>query len=443
MKLERLKNSTIKGFASACEITRQLLITLKAFIFEILYDFIQAGIKIRKEMLVSVLVHILLFLGLGFLIYQKTRMPEVTYTSIKVKLVRKVEEPEKVVEIPEKKEPEKIETPKKVYRRKNRVIKKRVRKETEVKKNAEKIVRKKTIPPVKNEVASSDRKDLIKQKNIESFAETDHKKVLNLQQKKSVAVQDNPSLKTVRKSDFNKRLLTDLFDDDTKLEKKQFSLSSTKLDRVNTVKVDETRNENIENKSIKRNFTMISISDSTAEVAEKKDIVLAPEHSLKKETNLTIVKPDPSVKDEISDASVIKNPVKSIEQMIDSGNTDDKEKLHIKSSDVVDFSPIIKESLTTGPYSDGLDKAPELLTGTKIQYPEWAEKKGISGKIVVKLFIKAEGKINNVQIIEQTIGQKFSAYVLQNIRKWKFNPPMKNGKAVNAWVIQTINFTLN
>jgi TonB family protein len=115
-------------------------------------------------------------------------------------------------------------------------------------------------------------------------------------------------------------------------------------------------------------------------------------------------------------------------------------KLNVAGQFFTDSSPEVKKELKLGPFTDGLDKAPQISYYEPIEYPAWAERKGIFGEITVKLFIGAEGKIHNIKVMKQTVGKKLSAYVIARMRNWKFNPPLKDGKPTTAWVVQTVNF---
>ncbi|MCK5684404.1 energy transducer TonB [bacterium] len=426
---------------------QQFIAVISAFIIELFFDIGEAVLKIKKEIVVSFIIHILIFLALGFMLYNKTKTPDKTYTYMNVKLLKKEKKTEKKIKIPPKKAvKKKKKTRKKVIRKKKRNIKKRNKTKKSKKKpikKKKKTVRKK-LNPVKHtkKYVKKNIKNYKKKKILVASTSSFNKKKIIKHRNTSVAKKENMKPRIHRKMDFTKRLLVDAFDDNKKTAKKHFSLANKKLSRINSVKILNIDDKKVVQKSTLKKFNLLAIDDHSSK-AIKKDNLIIQDDRIKKAGNITVLD-DTSKKTKKIIIDNHNKYRKKFTPLIDSENSnDDNEKVKLNSDYVVDFSPIIKKSLTTGPYTDGLDKAPELIASAKLRYPEWAEKKGISGKIVVKLFIRAAGKINNVQVIEQTIGQKFSAYVLQNIRKWKFNPPLKNGKAVNAWVIQTINFSLN
>ncbi len=443
---EKLKFYFVEGMKKGIFKLQQFIAVIFAFIIELFFDLGEAVLKIKKELVVSLVLHLLIFLALGFMIYQKSKTPQKVYTYMNVKLLKKEHKPEKKIKIPPKKTvKKKKKTRKKVVRKKKRKIKKRNKTKKKTKKiitKKKKVIRKK-LNPVKHakKYVKTVKKNYKKRKILVANSSSINKKIISKHTNTSVTKKEHMKPKIHRKLDFTKRLLVDSFDDRKKSAKKHFSLANKKISRINSIKIMDIDDKKVVQNSSIRKFGLLAI-DSQSEKEMKKNNMIIQDDRIEKEGNLAIID-DTSKKTKVIEINNSIKIRKKLPTIIDSkNNNDDKEKIKLHSDYVVDFSPIIKKSFTTGPYTDGLDKAPELIASAKLKYPEWAEKKGVSGKIIVKLFIRAEGKINNIQIIEQTIGQKFSAYVLQNIRKWKFHPPLKDGKAVNAWVIQTINFTL-
>lgn len=80
-----------------------------------------------------------------------------------------------------------------------------------------------------------------------------------------------------------------------------------------------------------------------------------------------------------------------------------------------------------------------LIYREKIEYPEWAEEKGIEGNIKIKFWVEPDGKISNTEIITSSGYPELDVYTLSKFRKYLFEPIDKNKK---VWGIITFVFRL-
>ncbi len=74
-------------------------------------------------------------------------------------------------------------------------------------------------------------------------------------------------------------------------------------------------------------------------------------------------------------------------------------------------------------------------------YPEWAERDGITGEVSAKIWVMPEGHVNNlVQVIRVSTEQRFNDLALDAVRQWRFaRRPKAHGK---QWGIVTFHFKL-
>jgi len=93
-------------------------------------------------------------------------------------------------------------------------------------------------------------------------------------------------------------------------------------------------------------------------------------------------------------------------------------------------------------YTKGLDRAPRVSYYSKLNYPVWAEKKGLEGYVKFKILLEKGASIKDIMTLETTVGRKLASYAKAIINKWKFEPTYKNNKPCEAWVVLKINFTL-
>lgn len=92
-----------------------------------------------------------------------------------------------------------------------------------------------------------------------------------------------------------------------------------------------------------------------------------------------------------------------------------------------------KES-STGQTSAGLNPADsvklEILKSKKAAYPLDAERQGIQGEVVLKVLISEDGDVESAEVLSGDPILAKSA--LDAVKKWKFKPFIRNGKAVKV-----------
>ena len=103
MNKKKLKFYFLEGMKKLSFKIQQFIAVISAFIIELFFDIGEAVLKIKKEIVVSFIIHILIFLALGFMLYNKTKTPDKTYTYMNVKLLKKEKKTEKKIKIPPKK----------------------------------------------------------------------------------------------------------------------------------------------------------------------------------------------------------------------------------------------------------------------------------------------------------------------------------------------------
>ena len=81
----------------------------------------------------------------------------------------------------------------------------------------------------------------------------------------------------------------------------------------------------------------------------------------------------------------------------------------------------------------------KLIYRERIQYPEWAEKKGIEGNIKIKFWVSPDGKICETEIITSSGYPELDFYTMNKFRRYLFEPINKNKK---VWGIITFIFRL-
>lgn len=84
------------------------------------------------------------------------------------------------------------------------------------------------------------------------------------------------------------------------------------------------------------------------------------------------------------------------------------------------------------------DEPPQLKSQIKPVYPPEAEKKGIKGKVYVKVFIDEKGVATDAIILEGI--DDLNQAAIDAVMKAKYKPAKLEGKEVGVWVNLSINF---
>jgi protein TonB len=90
-----------------------------------------------------------------------------------------------------------------------------------------------------------------------------------------------------------------------------------------------------------------------------------------------------------------------------------------------------------------VDQPPRVLRALPPRYPFEAKQKGISGKVVLRFVVDANGNAQEPQVVSSEPKGVFDEAALEAVVKYKFRPAKKGGKAVDCIVKLPIVFSLN
>ncbi|MGX5731728.1 energy transducer TonB [Pseudoxanthomonas beigongshangi] len=86
-------------------------------------------------------------------------------------------------------------------------------------------------------------------------------------------------------------------------------------------------------------------------------------------------------------------------------------------------------------------QAPRLLAGNPSpQYPASALRAGIGGTVMVRAELDASGQPVDVDVIRRSGNRDLDRAAVQAVRKWRFEPAMRNGKGVASTVQVPVDF---
>jgi protein TonB len=73
-------------------------------------------------------------------------------------------------------------------------------------------------------------------------------------------------------------------------------------------------------------------------------------------------------------------------------------------------------------------------------YPAQALSRGQSGEVRVRLTVDGSGRVSDVQVLSAAPAGVFDQAATNAVRKWRFEPIVRNGRSVEASVTTTISF---
>ena len=86
-------------------------------------------------------------------------------------------------------------------------------------------------------------------------------------------------------------------------------------------------------------------------------------------------------------------------------------------------------------------QAPRLLFDPQPEYSDQARKKKINGTVVLSLTVGIDGLPHNIRV-ERKLGYGLDEKALEAVRKWKFQPALRDGQPVETQITASVSFKL-
>lgn len=113
-------------------------------------------------------------------------------------------------------------------------------------------------------------------------------------------------------------------------------------------------------------------------------------------------------------------------------------------------APTPPQPVTPVPSKPVLDPPPTsgnsdivALNRSKPNYPRRAAQAGIEGWVKLSFTVAADGKVNDIKILDANPPRLFDAEAKRAIQEWTFKPRNLDGKPVEGTAVQTVEFKLN
>jgi len=115
------------------------------------------------------------------------------------------------------------------------------------------------------------------------------------------------------------------------------------------------------------------------------------------------------------------------------------EKTKIEVEEAISAEPVRGTNISiAGPISQR-----QILSKVLPQYPEWALSRGISGVVMIRVWVMPDGTVKETMTIEQSSGYpELDLLVVNALRRWKFAPLDKSVVQEVQWGVITFRFCL-
>lgn len=87
-----------------------------------------------------------------------------------------------------------------------------------------------------------------------------------------------------------------------------------------------------------------------------------------------------------------------------------------------------------------VDQPPTIVRKVDPIYPSAAKRDKVQGSVTIRFVVTKEGKVIDPSVIKSMPEGVFDEVMLDTIVKWKFNPAVKDGKAVGCVIVAPFEF---
>ncbi len=89
------------------------------------------------------------------------------------------------------------------------------------------------------------------------------------------------------------------------------------------------------------------------------------------------------------------------------------------------------------------DSAPRLLSSPAPRYPRDAQRRGLSGTVLLRVHVGTDGAPIGIDLVQGSGSRELDRAAVEGVRRWRFAPAMRNGQPVEAAVQVPITFNLD
>ena len=101
-----------------------------------------------------------------------------------------------------------------------------------------------------------------------------------------------------------------------------------------------------------------------------------------------------------------------------------------------------RASISEVELDDNATNLPKLVSKVEPYYPEMAQRAGIQGNVYVHTLIAPSGEVRMAKVLTSD-AEILNRPSLEAVLKWKFEPPMADGKSAAVWVKIPFRFAIS
>lgn len=104
-------------------------------------------------------------------------------------------------------------------------------------------------------------------------------------------------------------------------------------------------------------------------------------------------------------------------------------------------APVAAPAAPTAPAAVA-DRDPTPVRSPAPRYPRDAQRRGESGTVVLRVHVGADGRPQGIDLIEGSGSRSLDRAAADAVRRWRFDPAMRNGRPVDGVIQVPITFNL-
>lgn len=104
-------------------------------------------------------------------------------------------------------------------------------------------------------------------------------------------------------------------------------------------------------------------------------------------------------------------------------------------------APVAAPAAPTAPAAVA-DRDPTPVRSPAPRYPRDAQRRGESGTVVLRVHVGADGRPQGIDLIEGSGSRSLDRAAADAVRRWRFDPAMRNGRPVEGVIQVPITFNL-
>lgn len=105
-------------------------------------------------------------------------------------------------------------------------------------------------------------------------------------------------------------------------------------------------------------------------------------------------------------------------------------------------APAVSAPAASVPGPSGIDSEVVPLNEVLPEYPDQARRRGIEGHVKLAFTITAQGRVENIRVVESSPANVFDRSARRAAARWRFAPRTENGQTVEREAVKTLEFRL-